>query len=71
MSTWPRRCGWAVVLTYDTQSAEVLMCGRLNVRRVATAFPSSGDGGFHLPPTFLETDDFIPIHTDVEEQVLP
>jgi hypothetical protein len=51
-----------VQLNYDTQGAEVLMAGRLHVRMLGTAY------SFAAPA--LETDDFIPIHTDIEEPVL-
>jgi hypothetical protein len=62
MANWPRRCGWAVQLNYDTQGAEVLMHGRLHVRYAGAAF--------QLPPTALLTDTSIPVHTDTEEPVL-
>jgi hypothetical protein len=63
MSTWPRRCGWCVQLNYDTTGAQVLMSGRLHMRRLGTAYLA-------VTP-ILMTDDFIPIHTDLptEEQV--
>lgn len=62
MASWPRRCRWCVQLNYDTTSADVLMAGAIHVRMLGTAF------GHSVP--LLETDDYIPIHTDIEEQVL-
>jgi hypothetical protein len=62
MSGWPRRCRWAVQLNYDTQGVEVLMTGILHVRMVGMTF------SFAAP--ILETDTYIPIHSDIEEQVL-
>ena len=62
MASWPRRCGWLVQLNYDTTSAEVLMSGALHVSMFGTAF------GQATP--LLETDDFRPVHTDINEQVL-
>jgi hypothetical protein len=63
MSQWPRRCRWCVQLNYDTTGAEVLMAGILHVRMLGAAFL------FNAPA--LETDDYIPIHTDTTaEQVL-
>ena len=63
MSSWPLRCGWAVQLNYDSAGAEVLMTGTANIRR-GLGLP------FTLAAPVLETDAFIPIHTDTEEQVL-
>lgn len=62
MMDWPRRCGWCVQLNYDNQGAEVLTIGTLHIRRVGTPFQVSTGG--------LMTDDFILIHTDINEQVL-
>ena len=62
MSLWPRRCIWAVHLSYDTQGAETLMSGILHIRL--------GGAVFQLPPTSLLTDDTIPITTDILEPVL-
>jgi len=62
MSLWPRRCIWAVQLSYDTQGAEVLLFGRLHVR--------PGGVPFMLPAPALLTDDRIPITTDILEPVL-
>jgi hypothetical protein len=61
MAGWPRRCRWAVQLNYDTTGAEVLMAGSLHVRMLGTAF------SFDAP--VLMTDDYRPVHTDIEEQV--
>lgn len=62
MTTWPWRCGWCVQLNYDTQGADVLLAGSAVIRSAGMPFT--------LPETVLQTDDFIPIHTDTEEQVL-
>ena len=62
MASWPRRCGWLVQLNYDTTGVEVLMSGRLHLRNIGAAF--------QFPPVVLTTDTLIPIHTDIEEQVL-
>jgi len=62
MASWPRRCGWAVQLNYDTQGAEVLLSGILHVRFGGTPFT--------LPAPVLLTDTSVPIHTDIEEPVL-
>jgi hypothetical protein len=63
MANWPRRTRWCVQLNYDTQGAEVLAAGSLHVRMLGTAY------AFIAP--LLETDDYIPIHTDTTaEQVL-
>lgn len=61
MANWPRRCGWSVQLTYDTTGAEVLAAGALHVRKLGAPF------NFAAP--VLTTDDYIPVHTDIEEQV--
>ncbi len=62
MSGWPRRCGWCVQLNHDTGGAEVLMSGIIHLRMLGTPF------SFAAPA--LETDTYIPIHTDIEEPVL-
>lgn len=59
---WPRRCGWAVQLNYDTYGAEVLTTGRIVVRQIGAPFLA-------VTP-HLQTDDYIPIHTDDPEEHL-
>jgi hypothetical protein len=59
---WPRRCGWAVQLNYDADSVEVLATGRIHVRQIGAPF--------HAVTPHLQTDDFIPIHTDDPEEHL-
>ena len=61
MACWPRRCGWAVQLTYDTCGAEVLATGRIHVRQIGHPF--------HLVTPHLQTDDYTPLHTDTEEHL--
>ena len=61
MASWPRRCGWSVQLNYDTQGAEVLMSGKLHVRGLGKPYQAVTPG--------LMTDDYILVHTDIEQQV--
>ena len=63
MMNWPRRCSWCLQLNYDTQGAEVLMAGKLHIRRMGGAYAFNAGG--------LMTDDYALIHTTTaNEQVL-
>ena len=62
MAGWPRRCRWCVQLNHDTHGVEMLMTGRVHLQHLGTAYSAPTPG--------LLTDDSIPIHTDIEEQVL-
>lgn len=60
---YPLRCGWAVLLDWDSGvHTEVLASGSVHFRRVGTTA-----GAAPLP--HLMTDDYIPIHTDIEEHL--
>jgi hypothetical protein len=61
MASWPRRCGWAAQLNFDSDSAEVLATGRIHVRQIGAPF------SFAAP--HLMTDDYTPLHTDTEEHL--
>ena len=62
MMSWPRRSNWCVQLDYSNQGAEILMAGKLHVSRMGAAAFQVVTGG-------LLTDDRIPVHTDIDEQV--
>ena len=62
MARWPLRCFWCVQLNYGEQGVTVLAAGTLHVRRMAAS-------AFQLLTGGLLTDDYIPVHTDVDQQV--
>jgi hypothetical protein len=61
-SDCPLRCGWAIVLDWDVDHAEVLASGFVHFRPGGAVF-----GGTPLP--HLMTDTYEPLHTDTEEHL--